>query len=68
MITEQELKDNLKDVRKRIEGAVEKSGRKKEDVKLICVSKTNPVEAIEYALSAGEKVFGENYLEYEKFA
>ena len=60
MITEQELKDNLKDVRKRIEGAVEKSGRKKEDVKLICVSKTNPVEAIEYALSAGEKVFGEN--------
>ena len=60
MITEQELKDNLKDVRKRIEGAVEQSGRKKEDVKLICVSKTNPVEAIEYALSAGEKVFGEN--------
>ena len=60
MISENELRENLKEVHNRMDKALENSQRKKEDVKLICVSKTNPVEAIEYALNSGEKVFGEN--------
>jgi len=60
MITENELKENLEYVKGRISEAVNKSGRKAEDVKLISVSKTNPVEVLEYAVNAGVRVFGEN--------
>ncbi len=60
MITENELKENLEYVKGRILEAVKKSGRKEEDVKLISVSKTNPVEVLEYAVNAGVRVFGEN--------
>ena len=60
MITENELKENLEYVKERILEAVNKSGRKPEDVKLISVSKTNPVEVLEYAVNAGVRVFGEN--------
>ena len=54
------LKTNLIDVHKRIEAACEKSGRKKDDVTLVCVSKTIPVEIINEAALSGEKIFGEN--------
>ncbi len=40
--------------------AARKSGRVSEDVKLIAVSKTKPVEEVQAALSAGQLIFGEN--------
>ncbi len=47
-------------MRDRIADAAVKAGRKPEDVTLVAVSKTKPVEAIRAALAAGQTVFGEN--------
>ena len=54
------LLDNLKDVEERIQAACDRSGRKREDVLLVAVSKTKPVEMIEEVMTAGIVDFGEN--------
>ena len=54
------LPDNLKDVEERIQAACDRSGRKREDVLLVAVSKTKPVEMIEEVMTAGIVDFGEN--------
>src|SRR5690242_6460329 len=51
---------NLADVRARIAAAAEGAGRAARDVTLVAVSKTHPAEAVEVALAAGQRVFGEN--------
>lgn len=52
--------ENLKIVEEKIAEACRRSGRKREDVTLIAVSKTKPVSMIEEAYHAGIRVFGEN--------
>jgi pyridoxal phosphate enzyme (YggS family) len=52
---------NLAGVRERIARACERSGRDPDSVKLVAVSKVQPVEAIREALEAGQRAFGENY-------
>lgn len=52
--------ENLKQVEERICAACERSGRKREEVTLIAVSKTKPVEMMEEALRSGIRTFGEN--------
>jgi len=52
--------DNLKEVEERIQKACLISGRKREDVLLVAVSKTKPVEMIEEVMRAGIVDFGEN--------
>ncbi|MCR4740964.1 MAG: YggS family pyridoxal phosphate-dependent enzyme [Lachnospiraceae bacterium] len=54
------IKDNLLEIEKRIEKACEESGRKREDVTLIAVSKTKPVEMIKEVYDLGIRDFGEN--------
>jgi len=54
------IAENLRRVRERIAEAAIKAGRRPEDVLLIAVSKTKPVEAVRAALQAGQSVFGEN--------
>jgi len=54
------LQSNLSDIHKRIEAAATRAGRNKEDITLICVSKTIAAEVIQEAVFSGEKVFGEN--------
>lgn len=54
------LLDNLKDVEERIQAACDRSGRKREDVLLVAVSKTKPVEMIEEVMTAAIVDFGEN--------
>lgn len=54
------LLDNLNDVEKRIQVACDRSGRKREEVLLVAVSKTKPVEMIEEIMAAGIVEFGEN--------
>ena len=54
------LLDNLKDVEERIQAACDRSGRKREDVLLVAVSKTKPVEMIKEVMTAGIVDFGEN--------
>lgn len=52
--------ENLRRVRDRIAGAAIASGRQPEDITLVAVSKTKPIEAVRAALEAGQTVFGEN--------
>ena len=54
------LLDNLNEVEKRIQAACDRSGRKREEVLLVAVSKTKPVEMIEEIMTAGIVDFGEN--------
>lgn len=54
------IKDQLAEVEHKIQAACERSGRKREDVTLIAVSKTKPVEVLKEAYDAGVRVFGEN--------
>jgi pyridoxal phosphate enzyme (YggS family) len=54
---------NLAIVRAAIRAAAEAAGRDPAAVTLIAVSKAQPFERIEAALAAGERVFGENYVQ-----
>ena len=55
-----QLRDNLLGVQDRIAAAARKAARKKDEVTLIGVSKTQPAEAIRTAYEAGLRHFGEN--------
>lgn len=52
--------DNIAEIEEKIQRAVEKSGRKREDVLLIAVSKTKPVSLIQKAVDCGLTSLGEN--------
>lgn len=54
------LADRLAAVRARIADAARRAGRPDDAVALIAVAKTHSVAAIELALAAGQRVFGEN--------
>ena len=54
------IRDQLHDVEKKIQAACERAGRKREEVTLIAVSKTKPVEVLQVAYDLGVRVFGEN--------
>jgi pyridoxal phosphate enzyme (YggS family) len=53
----------LKQVRARIEAAATESGRDPASVRLVAVSKTQPAEAVREAYAAGQRDFGENYVQ-----
>lgn len=54
------IAENLAAVEENIRAACERAGRSREDVTLISVSKTKPVEMIEEAYRLGKREFGEN--------
>ncbi len=54
------LQDNLKEVQNNIEQAAKKAGRNPDDITLIAVSKTKPVEMIKEIYDCGIREFGEN--------
>ncbi len=54
------IRENLDDVRARMKAACAAGGRKEEEVTLIAVSKTKPVEMLREAYDAGVRDFGEN--------
>ena len=54
------LQDNLIQVEHNIEEACRHAGRSRQDVTLIAVSKTKPVETLQEAYDLGVRVFGEN--------
>lgn len=54
---------NLQDVRTRIATACRLAGRRQGDVTLLAVSKTVPAEAVRAAFAAGQRAFGENYVQ-----
>lgn len=54
------LKENLQSVEENIKKSCEKAGRKREDVTLIAVSKTKPVEMLQEIYDQNIRNFGEN--------
>lgn len=54
------IQENLIQVRSNIEKACERSGRSSDEIRLIAVSKTKPVEMLLEAYEAGVRDFGEN--------
>lgn len=54
------IQENLQEVREEIRNACRAAGRKEEEVTLIAVSKTKPVEMLREAYDAGVRDFGEN--------
>jgi PLP dependent protein len=66
---EEVIAANLKGVRARIETAARGAGRPTDAVTLVAVSKTNPQSVVRAALTAGQRVFGENRVQeaLEKF-
>jgi hypothetical protein len=57
------IHDNLQAVRQRIGSAAQAAGRDPRDVTLLAVSKTHPAALVEQALAAGQRAFGENYVQ-----
>ena len=58
--------DRLAAIRAAIARAARDSGRDPASVMLVAISKTMPAEAIEPVLAAGQRVFGENYVQEAK--
>jgi hypothetical protein len=54
---------NLAEIRERIATAALKAGRQPEDIRLVAVSKTHPAALVDEAARAGQKLFGENYVQ-----
>ena len=57
------IADNIETIRARIRAAAKRAGRDPESVRLVAVSKHQPLAAIREAMAAGQVVFGENYLQ-----
>jgi hypothetical protein len=57
------ISERLQAVRRRIAQAARAAGRDPDDIRLIAVSKTFPAQAIRAACAAGQRAFGENYLQ-----
>jgi pyridoxal phosphate enzyme (YggS family) len=56
----------LSEVKKNIEKAAKKAGRDPKDITLLAVSKTFPAEDVESYIAAGQKDFGESYVQEAK--
>ncbi len=61
--TAADIAGNLNTVKQRIACCATEHGRAADDIRLVAVSKTKPVALIEAALDAGQRDFGENYLQ-----
>lgn len=57
------IANNLQAVDAAIAAAVQAAGRRREDVQLLAVSKTFGPDAVREALQAGQRAFGENYVQ-----
>ncbi len=57
------IADNLQRVRERIATACQAHGRDLKDVTLLAVSKTFDADAVAQAANAGQRAFGENYIQ-----
>jgi hypothetical protein len=58
-----QIAQNLAEVRRRLEVAARRGGRDPAEVRLVAVSKTVEIDRIRQALTAGQLIFGENYLQ-----
>jgi pyridoxal phosphate enzyme (YggS family) len=59
----QDIQQNLRMIRERIEQACHDCGRDPHAVRLVAVSKTKPAADVMAAFAAGQKLFGESYVQ-----
>lgn len=57
------IPDNIQHVRQRIAAACAEAGRPLDSVQLMCVGKTRTAADLRQAIAAGERCFGENYVQ-----
>ncbi|QGM80386.1 YggS family pyridoxal phosphate-dependent enzyme [Otariodibacter oris] len=57
------IAQNLATIKQKIEQVENQANRPQNSVKLLAVTKTKPVTAIEQAIEAGQRCFGENYVQ-----
>ncbi len=57
------ISDNLQFIRRQITAIADRCGRNSEDIRLVAVSKTFPVAAMKEAVTSGQFLFGENYIQ-----
>lgn len=62
-MNEQQLQDNIAKLLQRLRLEAQKSQRISEDIQLLAVSKSQPVEAVRAAFQCGLRQFGESYLQ-----
>lgn len=58
-----DIAHNLAQVRREMADAAKRCGRSSEEITLLAVSKTKPVGALQEAIDAGQRAFGENYVQ-----
>lgn len=57
------IRENIEGIQARITAACDRVGRNPAEVRLVAVSKTKPAALIETAAAAGQRLFGENYVQ-----
>ena len=57
------IKENLTIIRSNIKQTALRVGRNPDDIRLVAVSKRMPADYVKQAMEAGQKIFGENYLQ-----
>lgn len=57
------IKNNIEQIEARIAAACARCGRNPAEVRLVAVSKTKPASMINEAAGAGQRLFGENYVQ-----
>lgn len=57
------IRENIEGIQTRIAAACARVGRNPAEVRLVAVSKTKPAALIEEAAAAGQRLFGENYVQ-----
>ncbi len=58
-----DIEANLRNVRTRIDAAARAAGREPSAIRLVAVSKTKPASDVRAAYAAGQRDFGENYVQ-----
>ncbi|MCG8470486.1 MAG: YggS family pyridoxal phosphate-dependent enzyme [Desulfobacterales bacterium] len=57
------MKDRIAHIETKVQEAALRAGRNPEEIRLVAVSKTKPVEMVAEAFEAGQRIFGENYIQ-----
>lgn len=63
MNIQDQIKQNIDNIKQRMRNACEKSGRKPDEVRLLLATKTVEPERIKMALACGERLIGENRIQ-----
>ena len=61
-----QIKQNLEEIRIRLDDAARRAGRDPAGIKLVAVTKTVGPESLKEAVAAGQSLFGENYVQEAK--